>query len=261
MPPFASEASKKTCNMAGMSRVRSLFSFKHGDHTCVLYGDQRSLLDVLTPYVADGLRKNERCFCAQKPETLRALALDLQFLGIDIDKEVQRGRLELHTTNEVYFRSNRFEPEMLLDLLLRSVDDSARQGFGALRTAGELSWAVQGRGNCDRLVGYEEAVQAAYPGKRVLGICQYPLKDVPPPVLDRIVRAHSKILKAADTRIASLCIAGPGCEAEIVTDRLTVRPAYQYVVQLRNGEHLWGNSEDFSDALQAVEDLMTSHPT
>jgi hypothetical protein len=242
-----------------MPRVRSLFSFKDGDHTCVFYADQRSLLDVLTPYIAEGLRKNERCFCAQKPETLRALAFDLQFLGIDIDQEVKRGRLDLHTTNEVYFHSNRFEPEILLDMLLRSVDESARQGFRAFRTAGELSWALEGRGDCDRLIGYEQAVQAAYPGKRVLGICQYPLRDMPPLVLDRIVAAHSHVLNAAGTRNASLCITAPRCEAEIVTDRLTVHPAYQYVVQLHNGEHLWGNSQDFSDALRAVEDLIAAH--
>jgi len=34
----------------------SLFQFKHGDHTCVFYSAITSLLEILTPYIVEGLR-------------------------------------------------------------------------------------------------------------------------------------------------------------------------------------------------------------
>jgi hypothetical protein len=238
----------------------SLFEFKHGDHICVFYSDIASLLDVLTPFIAEGLRNNERCFCAQPPEILRALSTDLRFLGIDTEREVKRGALELHTTNEVYFPNRQFEPLALMELLERSIADSVRQGFSGFRPAGDLSWAVDGRDECDRLLDYEKLVEASYPGKPVNGICQYPIKRFKPDVLKRVVDAHKKVLdnSAPESSNVSLCIRDSKCEAEIVVNKLTVCPSYHYVVGRDRGDVLgWGESANFDAALKGVQRLIS----
>ncbi len=111
-----------------------LFQFKNGDHVCLFYRSEEALREVLTPYIIEGLRNGERCFCAQKPETNKRLLDDLRFLGIDADDAVRRGALELHTQDEVYFPQRRFEPAAMMDMLLRSVEDAAARGFTSLRT-------------------------------------------------------------------------------------------------------------------------------
>jgi hypothetical protein len=244
-----------------MRRNNSLFRFQRGDHACVFYSDTNSLMDVLTPYVAEGLRNGERCFLAQKPDTLRALTNDLRFLGVDIEHEVKRGALELHTTSEVYFNNKQFDPEGLMGLLERSVEESVRQGFSAFRTAGELSWAVEGRNDCDQLMGYEEMVQASYPGKPAVGICQYSIRSFPPDVLDRVVERHGKVLDfdGAGATHASLRIRRGLCEAEICTNKKADAPAYQYVIHRQDGEILhWGKEPDFDGALRSVENLIAA---
>ena len=213
------------------------------------------LLEVLTPYIAEGLRQNERCFCAQKPETLKALCNDLRFIGVDIEREQRRGALELHTTNEVYFRNMRFDPNALMELLEHSIEDAVRNGFSAFRTAGELSWAVEGRNECDKLVAYEQMVQASYPGKPAVGICMYPIRSFEPAVLDRVVAAHAKVLEYGchSSSTASLHVHWPECEAEIITKRFTAHAPYHYVVQRQSGKVLaWGESADFKGALRAA---------
>jgi len=50
-----------------MFRQSPLFQFRHGDHICVFYRSEDSLREVLTPYIAEGLRRGQKCFCAQKP--------------------------------------------------------------------------------------------------------------------------------------------------------------------------------------------------
>lgn len=244
-----------------MRRGESLFSFKHGDHTCVFYSDLRGLLEVITPYIAEGLRNNERCFCAQKEEVLRALANDLRFLGVDIEHEVKRGALDLHPMKEVYSPNGQFEPPVLMELLERSIAESVRQGFEGFRSAGELSWAIEGRDDCDRLIAYEKLVQASFPGKPAVGICQYPIDRFRPDVLKRVVEAHGKILdnSGAGASTASLRIQSTKCSAEIVTDKFTARPSYQYVIERADGEILeWGTSSDFRGALSSVERLIAA---
>ena len=52
-----------------MRSITSLVQFKRGDHICIFYRDQHSLVQMLAHYFAAGLRNNERCFCVQKEPT------------------------------------------------------------------------------------------------------------------------------------------------------------------------------------------------
>ena len=88
--------------------------------------------------------KGERCFGAQKPNILKRLYYELRFRGIDVDRELKRGSLEFHTEEEVYFSKGIFEPAVMMEMLLQSINDSAEKGFSGFRTAGDLSWAVRG---------------------------------------------------------------------------------------------------------------------
>lgn len=67
-----------------------LFQFQHGDHICVFYRTETALLEILTPYIAEGLRKGERCFCVQTNEVVRRLTLDLQFIGVNVERDRAR---------------------------------------------------------------------------------------------------------------------------------------------------------------------------
>ncbi len=129
--------------MIDILRASPLFQFKHGSHTCVFYRSQKMLLEVLTPFVAEGLRRGEHVFCVQKTDTLRSLLYDLRFLGVDTDREIERGALELHTEAEVYLPNGAFQPEKMMEMLARSVDRALDSQFTALRTAGEMGWASE----------------------------------------------------------------------------------------------------------------------
>jgi hypothetical protein len=238
-----------------MRRSDPIFNFKHGDHTCVFYWDLDGLSEILTPYIFEGLRRNEKCFCAQKPETLKALCDDLRFLGVNVEKEQKRGALDLHTTNEVYFHNMKFEPTALMELLEHSIEAAVQSGFSCFRTAGELSWAVEGRDECDRLVEYEQMVQASYPGKPAVGMCMYPIRSFEKPVLDQVVAAHNKVVRSGQqgSSTASLHIRWPERKAEIVTNKSVPSP-YHYVVESHAGDILsWGKSPDFEGALESAE--------
>ncbi len=241
-----------------MPQPTPLFRFKHGDHACIFYHSDDSLMEVLVPYVAEGLSKGERCFGAQKPHILKRLYHDLRFLGIDVDREIKRGALEFHTEQEVYFPKGIFEPAVMMEMLLQSIADSAQKGFTGFRTAGDLSWAVRGWNMCDQLLGYEDMVAKCYPGRTATGICQYPLADFPQKTLDDVLRAHRLHLAATpDKPYRSMQVAYGHCSAEIVASKFDVNPYYYYVVEKYRPKEImgWGVSMDFDNATAHIDQL------
>jgi hypothetical protein len=168
----------------------SLFQFRHGDHTCVFYRSEDALMEVLTPYVAEGLRRGELCFCVQKPHICTRLLSDLRLLGFDTADFVARGALDVRSEDEVYLPNGRFDPRNMMDMAMQSLSEALDRGFPALRGAGDLSWAVKGRNECEPLLEYEGIVNGYHPGRPLIGLCQYDANAFSPRMLDSVVRAH-----------------------------------------------------------------------
>ncbi|PWT86984.1 MAG: hypothetical protein C5B58_00525 [Acidobacteria bacterium] len=233
-----------------MMRDSSLFQLHKGSHACVFYRNDDSLLQVLTPYVADGLRRGERCFCAQKPEIAKRLVSELCFLGFDVAQQVQRGALEIHSTNDAYFGTGKFDPQGMMEMLETSIERAARDGFPAFRTAGEMSWAVEKPEDAGRLIRYESLVEASFPGKPAIALCQYSVANFRPQLLESLIAAHGACLPApATTSLYSrLDLRLGDCIAQIVADRYATNPHYDFVVEREGAVLGWGSAINFEHA-------------
>lgn len=217
-------------------------------------------MEVLTPHIAQGLRKGERCFCVQKGEVIKRLFNDLRFIGIDAEEEIKRGALLFHTEEEIYFPNGYFEPERMIDKLLESIDQAVKDGFTGFRTAGELSWASRGQHECNQVIGYEKVVEECFPGKPVIAVCQYCVNDFSKDILNMVLEAHKLHIaeKEAHSLHSSLFVGYGSHEAEIVADRFVVDPNYYYVVQRRRPKEVvgWGMARDFDLAAEQAEKLV-----
>lgn len=248
-----------------MRPISSLVQFKCGDHICIFYRDEHSLTQTLAHYLAAGLRRNERCFCVQKPHIIPGLLQALRDLGFDTPREVQRGALDIHTDREFYFSTGAFEPEALLDSLDQSIREAVARGFSGMRTAGELSWAAEdNHGNspvlCDQIIGYEQMVDRSFPGKPVIGVCQYAANLFPPDMLRRVLDAHRITLEETmiSTNHSSLTLRSGALLADIVTDRVRPGESFHYVVQRRASNDVlsWGQEPTIDAAIQTSENIM-----
>lgn len=238
----------------------SLFQFRHGDHICVFYRSEDALMEVLSPFIAEGLRKSERCFCVQRDEIVKRIEYDLRFIGVDVDTARKVGALEFHSARDAYLPKGRFEPGAMMDMLTRSIADSVKRGFSGFRSAGDLSWAVEDRNACSQLLGYEALVEECYPGKPAIGMCQYPIDSFPPETLKGILNLHRQriVEPKALSAHASLSVSGGHCITEIIADKFVVNPKYYYVVeQWDRGDVLgWGTAPDFNAATLQAENLV-----
>ncbi len=244
-----------------MFRQSPLFQFRHGDHICVFYRSEGSLREVLTPYIAEGLRCGQKCFCAQKPHVGGQLLNDLRFIGVNTTDAIRRGALEIHTEDEAYFRNRRFEPQAMIDMLARSMKEALEMGFTGFRTAGEMSWAVEGRDNCcDQMIEYEQLVEEFFPGKAAIGICQYNTSAFPLEILEKVIDAHRlNLTQPSRSPIHSaIAVRSGNYWSEIVADKLVVGPNYYYVVQRRRPTEVigWGVAQDFDTAHHQAEEII-----
>ena len=164
--------------------------FSHGDHICHLYQSDESLLKILLPYVAEGLKKGERCFLVQKAPVREKLCDDLESIGIDVEREIGRGALLFQSEDELYFGDGGFDPTRLLDRLGKLINDSLEAGFTGLRTAGDMSMACSDPALRRRILEYEKAVDEFYADKKAIAFCNYRQDEVPRATRAPVIDAH-----------------------------------------------------------------------
>jgi MEDS: MEthanogen/methylotroph, DcmR Sensory domain len=248
------------CNIRMLTAATQLLRFKSGNHICVFYRDESYLLDLLAPYLAEGLQRGEKCFCAQKREHVEQIKERLVYLGINLNDELRRGSLEIHTQDEVYFSTGAFSPEEMMRLLNKAITGAKASGFTGLRTAGEMSWAAYGRCDCDQLLSYEAQVDEAFPGQPVVGMCQYDMRCFSPEVLARVLERHSSGLAETGSRHSTFTIRSSGYLADVIADRKDPRSRFYYVAQASNSADVlgWGTEASFDNAVLSAESLLTA---
>ena len=195
----------------------------------------------------------------QTNEVLRRLTLDLQFIGVNVEREVARGALQFYTESEIYFERGAFDGEGMIRRLTWSIERALKEGFSGFRTAGELTWA-SGETHCKQVVGYEKMVQECFPGEHAIGLCQYRMSASEPTVLEALLETHRLHLIEPDSasRFASIQIGHGLYATEIVADKVASQPNYYYVVQDRRPKQVvgWGVAEDFESANTEAQKLV-----
>ena len=140
------------------------------------------------------------------------------------------------------------------------MEDATVQGFSALRTAAELSWAEQGFAGCDQLLTYEKWVDEYLPGRRVIGLCQYDVNAFSPDVLAAVIDAHRIHFseERASSCHAGICFRSGDCWTEIIAEKLVMSPSYYYVVQRDKSTDVlgWGVAPTFDTASYQAEQLV-----
>lgn len=165
---------------------------KPGDHICYLYEDSATQLQVISKFLAEGLRKNERCIYILHQNTIELVTAAIAEQGVDVLKERAKGSLVFLTKNETYLASGSFEPEKMVKRLRSIVKDALNEGFSGLRITAEMSWALDHSPHCDALVGYELMADLFFRNEkpRMTAVCQYDLREFPGTVVNGMRLAH-----------------------------------------------------------------------
>lgn len=165
-------------------------TYQQGDHVCGFYDTPEEQLAAAIDYIKAGLARCERCFyicCEQEVAQLRAA---LRKAGVHVETEEHRTALVLVSKEQGHLTGGRFDPERMIDLLRRGVDDALAAGFEGLCAAGDMNWMLDGAPGSDQLADYEARLNEFFRSHRALGLCLYNRRTLPADVLDHGLATH-----------------------------------------------------------------------
>jgi two-component system, LuxR family, sensor kinase FixL len=163
----------------------------YGLHACHFYESAADLEDALVKYFAAGLRNRERCYwvTAEPVNAGRARAA-LQKAGFDVAAEEHNGALVIKDHAEWY--TDGLKSADIVKLWLAEEERATALGFNGLRITGNVTFLTDE--SWSEFMEYEQAIDGALDGRRIIALCTY--RDVvgPSGMLD-VVRRHDCALE------------------------------------------------------------------
>jgi hypothetical protein len=166
----------------------------HGQHACFYYETAAEQLAVVEAYIAEGLKRRERCLYIAAERTINHISETLHGAGVDVDRERRAGALQLCTARDVYVQRGRFDAHAMITFLAQAVDESLRAGFQGLRASGEMTWILANSPGTDSAGDYEALLNRFFPRRPALGLCQYHRGRFAPDTLHDTLRSHPCVL-------------------------------------------------------------------
>ena len=180
--------------------LRGIQEIAYGTHMCHLYRGRDDLAALLVPYFVAGLRAKERCIWVTSAplHTADASAL-LAAAGIDVAAYRKLGALQIVDFSDWYLRDgSTLGPEEVCALWIAEEREALAAGFGGLRVTGNVSFLTEE--SWDAFMDYEDAVDRAFRGRRIVALCTYPARSCGAAGALDIVRRHSCALDHPDER-------------------------------------------------------------
>jgi anti-anti-sigma regulatory factor len=140
-----------------------------GDHLCLPFASDAEQREVVSAYIAEGLRRGERVLYYSDRTHPDAIDAWLGPRGVDGALAIARGQLEVRPA-----RAGGFDPVEVVGGIRHAVNDARAAGFQGLRLTGEMSWAVRDRPDTVGLHEYESGVASTVVDSGDLAaVCQY----------------------------------------------------------------------------------------
>jgi len=152
------------------------------------------------PFIADGLDRGDRAVHIIDPARRTTHAEWLASAGVDVQRALDTGQLEIPTWSDVYLNGGRFDRTSVRAFILETLAAGRARGFPLTRFIGYMGWATDEVGGVDDLVAYESDVDMALRGAADAVICVYDLERHGAGVMANVIAAHPLSLVDGDLR-------------------------------------------------------------
>ena len=124
--------------------LKDLADLRPGDHLCCLYETEEEHRALVTPYIRQGLERNEKVVYIVDAHASKEILAYLEGDGFDPRACLASGQLSMLTRDDSYMRDGTFDPDGMISLLRSETDLAQEQGYACLRVTGEMTWALRG---------------------------------------------------------------------------------------------------------------------
>jgi DNA-binding CsgD family transcriptional regulator len=151
---------------ASENQVDAVAQMGWGSHLCLFYETKQELLDLVVPYLTEGIEANEFCLWA-KPDSVTPWQAKTAFDAVTA--KYDHVTLQILSAPEFYGTGDFQRIANFWDKLLSA---ALANGFKGLRACGDMSWL--GASDWEQFCIYEMGVNGGIAGKKK-ALCTYPL--------------------------------------------------------------------------------------
>lgn len=153
-----------------------------GAHVGHFYQTEAERLDLVTPFLAHGVRQGDRCvYLAQPEESREDLLSSLADEELDVERAVDEGRLEV--------RAGLKDPSEL-ERLLTDNAELVPSSYPTLRWGGDMIWSREKMSDSRSLMRWETACNTFRHRDRAVFFCQYQLSEFSGDVVMDALQTH-----------------------------------------------------------------------
>jgi hypothetical protein len=163
-------------------------------HVCAFFNGIDEEHRVLRSFIRDGLDGGERAFHIVDPELREEHLKRLAEAGIDVERVMGTGQLEVRPWQDAYLRGDRFDQDAMLALLEEILQSGAAGGYPLTRLLAHMEWALLEKPGVDDLLEYETRINYVLPKYEDPVICTYDLTRVRSTVAMDIMRTHPVVI-------------------------------------------------------------------
>jgi hypothetical protein len=167
-------------------------SLKGVHHICCFYDSSAQLESVFLPYLEEGLQQGEHVLCIFPEGQHTNLRTKLEDRGMDSTQSSDQ--LQILTEDETYLAGGSFAKQRMAGVLKDFLEKAKNSSRPAVRTLGEMSWALRNLPGTDELAEYECMVNALCTTYGCTLACAYDINKFHARVLADAFATHSHIV-------------------------------------------------------------------
>ncbi len=170
------------------------YTFNWGDHICAIFDSHTQQMEVMTPFIATGIRSEQRCVWIAPGESTNALKQALSDIGGDLVTLEASSQLLLLSEVDFYLHDGIFEPERTLELLQTLMEDNRREGYTTMRVATDVSWLCCGLLEAEVWEEFETRLTEQVADWPIVMVCQYDRRQITGNMVVAALRTHRIVL-------------------------------------------------------------------
>ena len=163
-------------------------------HICAFFNSVDEEHRVLRSFIKDGFESGDKAFHIVDPELQAQHLKRLVEFGIDVERAMGTGQLELRRWQDAYLRGDRFDQDAMLSLLEEVLQSGEASGYPLTRLVAHMEWALLDKPGVDDLLEYETRLNYMLPKYDDPVICTYDLSKFSASAAMDIMRTHPVVI-------------------------------------------------------------------
>lgn len=168
---------------------------KAGDHTVILYKNQKELIAPLVSFIKESLKRNKKCLYIKGDEDSEIIITELAKKIGSLSTFIDSTQLLILNKDDIYSSNGVFKAGNIINLIKEKADAAVAEGYKGLSITGELSWVMKAKKGKKEIIEYEwklnEQIFNDYP---VVALCRYNLNKFDNEVIKAVIELHHYLI-------------------------------------------------------------------